>query len=424
MLFCDLNEEDFEINEEFVDKGVIYKRIKLKNKGIRCLKCGTYTTSIKEYKTKRIIHNIYHHENCKIIYLQRRFICPICGSTRMEDNPFTSDNNKISDKTILNILETLKRYNVPFKQACEMYGLSTRGIIKIFDKYVNIPRQPLTRIICLDEIYFSRSRKKKYVLVIINFMNRAVLDILKDRDKSTLSSYLRKLDFKEKDRVEYVGIDMNDNYRDIASIYFRNACIVADSFHVLRHVHDALDNVRKRIMKRYEDNKRSDEYYMLKYRDELLYEKDPLSAEHRKVKRNHHFHYDLSEFELLQMMLKIDSQLKEGYELYHQYIRFNDTDYTNSIDTINDLNEIINDYKISMIKEFMDLANTLNNWKAEIANSFIKFRGIRVSNGPIEGRNSMIKKILRIANGYTNFRRFRNRVMYCLNRYSNHSFKK
>ena len=108
MLFCDLNEDDFEINEEFIYKGIIYKRIKLKNKGIRCLNWGTYTTSVKEYRTKKIIHNIYHHENCKIIYLQRRFICPECGLTRMEDNPFTSDNNKISDKTILNILETLK----------------------------------------------------------------------------------------------------------------------------------------------------------------------------------------------------------------------------------------------------------------------------------------------------------------------------
>lgn len=342
----------------------------------------------------------------------------------MEEDPFTSDGNRISDKTVLNILETLKRYNVPFRQAGEMYSLSTRGIMKIFDRYVNMKRLPLSRIICLDEIYFSRTRRKKYVLVIINFTNRAILDILKDRDKSTLSSYLRKLSFEEKDRVEYVGIDMNDNYRDICSIYFRNAFIVADSYHVIRHVHNALDNVRKRIMRRYEDDKRSDQYYLLKYRDELLFEKDPLSAEHRKVKRNHHFHYDLSEAELLEMTLKIDRQLKDAYELYHQYIRFNDTNYEDAAKTINDLNDIINDYRISGIKEFEELADTLNNWKAGIANSFMKYRGFRVSNGPIEGRNSMIKKILKIANGYTNFSRFRNRAMYCLNRYSTHSFKK
>ena len=70
-----------------------------------------------------------------------------------------------------------------------------------------------------------------------------------------------------------------------------------------------------------------------------------------------------------------------------------------------------------------NIEETLNNRKAEIVNSFIRFKGIRVSNGPIEGRNSMIKKILKIANGYSNFRRFRNRVMYCLNRYATHSFK-
>lgn len=198
---------------------------------------------------------------------------------------------------------------------------------------------------------------------------------------------------------------------------------MADSFHVVKHISDALDNVRKRIMRRYEDNKRSDEYYMLKFRDELLFVKDTLSNEFKEVKRNHHFHFDLSEFNLLEMMLKIDSELRQAYELYHEYIRFNDSDYFDTIKTLNDLNEIINDYKVSGIKEFEEVANTLNNWKAEIANSFIKFRGQRVSNGPIEGRNSLIKKILKIANGYTNFKRFRNRVMYCLNKYASHSFR-
>ena len=124
------------------------------------------------------------------------------------------------------------------------------------------------------------------------------------------------------------------------------------------------------------------------------------------------------------MILRIDRQLKDAYELYHQYIRFNDTDYDDTVKTIDDLNEIINDYRISGIKEFEELAETLNHRKAEIANFFIKYKGVRVSNGPIEGRNSLIKKILKIANDYINFRRFRNRVMYCLNRYSTHSFRK
>ena len=123
------------------------------------------------------------------------------------------------------------------------------------------------------------------------------------------------------------------------------------------------------------------------------------------------------------MMLNLDKQLKDAYELYHAYIRFNNTDYDNPTDSLNDLNELINDFKLSNIEEFIKLADMLNNWKAEIVNSFAKVNGTRVSNGPIEGRNSLIKKILKIANGYTNFKRFRNRVIYCLNTLAKHSFK-
>ena len=64
---------------------------------------------------------------------------------------------------------------------------------------------------------------------------------------------------------------MNNNYRDIITIFFKNATVVADSFHVVKHISDALDSIRKRIMRRFEDDKKSDEYYMLKYRKELLF---------------------------------------------------------------------------------------------------------------------------------------------------------
>ncbi|HAE16046.1 MAG TPA: hypothetical protein DCG51_05790 [Erysipelotrichaceae bacterium] len=47
----------------------------------------------------------------------------------------------------------------------------------------------------------------------------------------------------------------------------------------------------------------------------------------------------------------------------------------------------------------------------EIVASFSLVKGVRVLNGPIEGRNSLIKKVLKLANGYSNFNRFRNRII-------------
>lgn len=55
----------------------------------------------------------------------------------------------------------------------------------------------------------------------------------------------------------------------------------------------------------------------------------------------------------------------------------------------------------------------LERWFPEIINFFIVVDGLRMSNGPMESLNSRIKRI--IDNGF-GFSRFRNKVMYSLNK--------
>ncbi|MBR3350549.1 MAG: transposase, partial [Lachnospiraceae bacterium] len=61
----------------------------------------------------------------------------------------------------------------------------------------------MPKVLCVDELYFSRKRKKKYVLILLNFRNRAIIDILKDRDKHTLSVFLSHLEPKERSNIQY-----------------------------------------------------------------------------------------------------------------------------------------------------------------------------------------------------------------------------
>ncbi len=124
------------------------------------------------------------------------------------------------------------------------------------------------------------------------------------------------------------------------------------------------------------------------------------------------FHYVLSEFELPEKMKKIDPELSLSDEFYHRYIRINDSKEKDKEKLTAELEEIVLDYRYSGIREFEDLSLTLLKWKTEILNSFCE----------IEGRNSLIKKILKLANGYSNFKRFRNRIMYSLNKLARHLF--
>lgn len=422
MLFCNVNEEEFEYKQEFKKDGVLYTELRPKNRGHICLGCGTYHTNVKEYKTKKIKHSIYAHQKCIVLFRQRRLICPNYGMTSIEDNPFVStDKNRISDQTVEIILKDLKRYSNTFAEVAERYGLTTRGVVKIFDRYCQMKRNRLPRVLCIDEIYFSRARKKKYILILLNFKNRAVIDVLKDRDKHTIASYLSNIPREERGRVEYVSIDMNENYRDVIRIYLRKATVIADSFHVVKHVCKVLDNCRKRIMRRFEYHKKSDEYYTLKYYSHLLFDRE-VSYERKK---NRHFRYYTSENEILDMMLLIDPLLKKAYTLVQKYLSFNKRNYNGDLEAVrNDLTALINDYRLAVNEDFHNLAATLENWKEEIIASFSIVNGKRVSNGPIEGRNSLAKKVLKLANGYSNFQRFRNRIMYSLNKLAAHSFKR
>ena len=68
-----------------------------------------------------------------------------------------------------------------------------------------------------------------------------------------------------------------------------------------------------------------------------------------------------------------------------------------------------------------DFMNTLLQWKREIINSFMEVDGKgKVTNAIIENRNKAIKTIKRNSNEYKNWNRFRNRVMYFVNKSATH----
>ncbi len=83
------------------------------------------------------------------------------------------------------------------------------------------------------------------------------------------------------------------------------------------------------------------------------------------------------------------------------------------------------------MEELQSFADTLRNWFREIINSFhivkqeyvvdpktgnVRLKEHRLTSSMIENRNKIIKMIKHNANGYTNWERFRNRVLFVLSR--------
>lgn len=386
----------------------------LVSRGRFCPHCHTFSKMVHSYKDKKIKHSFLIKENLTVIYHQRRYICPYCHKTFIEINPFCAEHSHFSSLTIHKTLSLLKDYNQTFSSVARLMNISVSQVIEIFDQYVQIERKPLQEVICIDEFYFSRHSKDKFACLLVGFKNGLILDVLKSRKKAYLRNYFRMIDKNERDFVKFISMDMYDNYRDIAHIYFPNALCCADSFHIIKNINDALNKIRCKVMNRYKDNKTSDEYYLLKYKHHLLFI-DSLKISDEHIKYNHHFKYKLSQNALLEKILSIDKELNDAYELKEMYMIFNSS-HEDMHEIGEHLDLVISAYQLSNIPSFIELGNTLSNWREEIINSFHTYGNRRINNGPIEGRNKYLKIILELANGYKNFKRYRNRVLYVFNK--------
>ena len=86
-------------------------------------------------------------------------------------------------------------------------------------------------------------------------------------------------------------------------------------------------------------------------------------------------------------------------------------------EALKELEELIKRFRECTIVELSSFASTLNKWKKEIVNSLRVYSELNhrtVSNAIIENRNKIIKNVKHNANGYRNWERFRNRLMYVL----------
>ena len=414
-----IKEENLESIDYAFKNNHSYYFIKLVSRGVFCPKCGRYITKVQTYDSIRLTHSIFISHHTTVIYKRRRYICPHCKVTKSEPNPFQSSHPKLTNETVKNVLLLLKDYNRTFSMVARETDISVTMAQTIFDEHVQIERKLLSEAMCMDEFYFSRNAENKYACLLINFKNGLVIDVLPSRRKGLLRSYFRNIPLSEREKVSYISMDLYDNYRDIARIYLPNALICADRFHVMKIINNALNKIRCEVMNRYIENKKSDEYYLLKHKNELLF-KDSLSIKDEKADKNRHFKMRYTEGQILDLILQIDTKLKTAYELKELYYIFCesnvDMEFRKEL-----LDTVITEFKLSEVIEMVNIAYTLENWKQEIINLFNTYDNRRISNGPIEGRNKTVKIILRLANGYTNFNRFRNRIMYVLNKYETYS---
>lgn len=320
-------------------------------------------------------------------------------------------NSKVSYDSIITVMKLLLDPKMTFISVANLTHLSKSTVIRIFDHHCVIPRIPFPETICIDEVYTKlNSYDSKYSCIFYDFFNKSIIDVLPSRKKNYLHHYFQPLQgSKELLNVKFVCIDMYPPYRDIAKIYFKKAIICIDSFHVIKNLNDSLHKVRIRIMKSFDTD--SINYYLLKRFKFLLFDRSlDLDNQARFNKRlNRYINYR----GLLELILAIHPDLDKAYHLKEDYTIFNAS--SSFEQATQRFDQLYNKFVQAAVPEYSDFIGSLANWRVEIINSFLTYRGKRINSSIAESMNATISTLLFNTRGIRNSERRRKRIIYAIN---------
>ena len=132
--------------------------ITLVSRGRFCPNCHTFSKKVHSYKDKKIKHSFLIKEELTVIYHQRRYICPHCHKTFVEDNPFCAEHSHFSSSTINKTLSLLKDYNQTFSSV-------SKTMIFLFLKLLRF----------LTNMFKSNANHFKKLYALMNFIFLSIL---------------------------------------------------------------------------------------------------------------------------------------------------------------------------------------------------------------------------------------------------------
>ena len=258
-------------------------------------------------------------------------------------------------------------------------------------------RMNRTSAIGLDETSFVRLGTRAhtaYATTVADVEHHQIIDILPSRTFTDVAAWLDKQPTGWKERIVYGALDMSSAYAAVYSVVLPKATQVVDPFHVISLANRALDAVRRRVHNEQTGHRGR--------RD------DPLYRARRALLRGEET-LDEKAAQRLASLLALGDPGAEVAIAYRIKERVRDFYRTFDLDEARRMLEELQNHclKRAMPPEIQKLGRTIKNWFDKIVNYHLA----RVSNGPTEALNNLIKRIKRIGFGFRNFENYRIRAL-------------
>lgn len=240
-------------------------------------------------------------------------------------------------------------------------------------------RVGMTAAVGVDETKFlaaTRDEATQWVSTICDVEQRLVIDVIAGRWGPELEAWLAEQPQVWKDTVAATVTDLRHAFRRALAKHLTNAVAVADPFHVVGVGTRVVDRTRRRVQQETLQHRRHKVDPLYRARKLLTLAAERLDAD--------------STTKLRGLLAAGDphGQVHEAWAakegLRELYTLWGETDTARRW-----LNGLIDDCRA----EVRGMAATLSQWREQI----LAWHHLGISNGPVEGLNSLIKKVKRVA---------------------------
>lgn len=367
-----------EEGEQEITVEVLYRAV-----SASCPRCGRKTPKVHSVRSQHKRDRRLRDKRVCLVLHKRRFRCLGCGKVFSEPDPVFGPRRRSSQRFREHLGQEAVHHTVRHVARKEGVGegLVRRCLTQEAERLLGAITLQGSRVLGLDE--FSIRKGQVYDTAIMDIEKKQVLGVVSGRRQEEVASFFTAL--PQPEGVQVVVMDMHEPFRQAVHLCLPQAKVVADKFHVLMHVHQALDQVRTGLQSKGEKKRdlfRS-RYLLLKAVERLTEEQE----------------------ERLQRVFSRYPSLAMAWALKEAFRRW----YNSPSRALAELE--LERWERAVREHgpapFHRLFSMLRDWREEILNYFDH----RYTNGFVEGKNNRIKVIKRVAYGYRNRGNFRQRIL-------------
>jgi len=337
--------------------------------------------SVHDTTEKKWRHlNFFEHE-CYLICRTPRIKLPD-GSVRLVSPPWAGVNSGFTLLFEALILELCR--NMPVATVGKIIHESDDKLWRILGKYIDESREQsdysIVSKVGIDET--SRAKGHDYVSLFVDLEEKRTLFITEGKGSETVTAFARDLELHQgnPEKIDGICCDMSPAFIKGVSDSFPAAEITFDTFHILKLINEAVDEVRRQEVKLHSILK-GNRYLFLKNSDNLTQHQREL----------------LSEIKLSKLNLKTVRalQIREAFQAIYQ------------AQTVQEFEVLLKKWfwwaTHSRIKPIQEVAYMIKrHWQG-----IINWKTSRISNGLLEGLNSVIQAAKSKARGYASPKYFK-----------------